>query len=146
MQHFPERTRDKLSAARKKGKWIGCHPVLGYDIDPKGGRIVVNADEAQHVRAMYNLYLKLGTLNAVWEPATASAYSLNMTVVPSGFLGYLSVWPAGGSQPEVSTLNAYKRQAVANAALVPAGASGAVRVYVTNTTHVIIDTNGYFGQ
>jgi site-specific DNA recombinase len=62
-----ERTRDKLSAARKKGKWIGGHPVLGYDIDPKGGRIVVNADEAQHVRAMYDLYLKLGTLNAVWE-------------------------------------------------------------------------------
>jgi len=29
-----ERTRDKLSAARKKGKWIGGHPVLGYDIDP----------------------------------------------------------------------------------------------------------------
>src|SRR5574340_751128 len=62
-----ERTRDKLSAARRKGKWIGGHPMLGYDIDPKGGRILVNADEAQHVRTMYDLYLKLGTLNAVWE-------------------------------------------------------------------------------
>ncbi len=41
-----ERTRDKLSAARKKGKWIGGHPVLGYDIDPKGGRILVNSEEA----------------------------------------------------------------------------------------------------
>jgi hypothetical protein len=49
--------------------------------------------------------------------------------------------PAG-----VSTLNASKGQAVANAALVPAGAAGAVNVYVTNTPHVIIDTNGYFGQ
>src|ERR1035437_4473286 len=28
-----ERTRDKMSAARRKGKWIGGHPVLGYDID-----------------------------------------------------------------------------------------------------------------
>ena len=37
-----ERTRDKMSAARRKGKWIGGHPVLGYDIDPKGGRIIVN--------------------------------------------------------------------------------------------------------
>lgn len=26
-----ERTRDKMSAARKKGKWVGGHPVLGYD-------------------------------------------------------------------------------------------------------------------
>jgi hypothetical protein len=79
-------------------------------------------------------------------PSTAAAYSLNMTVVPSGFLGYLTTWPTGGSQPVVSTLNAYKGQVVANAALVPAGTGGAVNVYVTNDTQVIIDTNGYFGQ
>ena len=29
-----ERTRDKLGAARRKGKWIGGKPVLGYDVDP----------------------------------------------------------------------------------------------------------------
>lgn len=79
-------------------------------------------------------------------PGDAAAYSLNMTVVPSGFLGYLATWPAGGSQPVVSTLNAYKGQVVANAAIVPAGTSGAINVYVTNPTHAIIDTNGYFGQ
>ena len=28
-----ERTRDKMSAARRKGKWVGGMPVLGYDID-----------------------------------------------------------------------------------------------------------------
>lgn len=31
-----ERTRDKLSAARRKGKWIGGWPVLGFDVDSKG--------------------------------------------------------------------------------------------------------------
>lgn len=36
-----ERTRDKLSAARRKGKFTGGWPVLGYDIDPNGGRLVV---------------------------------------------------------------------------------------------------------
>jgi hypothetical protein len=79
-------------------------------------------------------------------PSNAAAYSLNMTVVPSGILGYLTTWPAGGIQPLVSTLNALKGQIVANAAMVPAGTNGAVDVYVTNTTHVVIDTNGYFGQ
>jgi hypothetical protein len=69
-----------------------------------------------------------------------------MTVVPAGPLGYLATWPAGGNQPLVSTLNAAKGQVVANAALVPAGANLAVNVYVTNTTQVIIDTNGYFGH
>src|SRR5256714_2716584 len=41
-----ERTRDKLSAARRKGKWTGGNTVLGYDIDPQGGRLVVNEAEA----------------------------------------------------------------------------------------------------
>ena len=48
-----ERTRDKQSAARRKGKWIGGWPVLGYDVDPKGGRLVVNDQEAEQVRQMY---------------------------------------------------------------------------------------------
>jgi site-specific DNA recombinase len=29
-----ERTRDKMRAARRKGKWIGGYPILGYDVDP----------------------------------------------------------------------------------------------------------------
>src|SRR5258708_11259733 len=33
-----ERTRDKMSAARRKGKWVGGTPVLGYDVDPGGDR------------------------------------------------------------------------------------------------------------
>jgi hypothetical protein len=33
---------------------------------------------------------------------------------------------------------------VANAAIVPAGTSGSINVYVLQTTHVVIDGNGYF--
>src|SRR6058998_2420822 len=53
-----ERTRDKMSAARRKGKWVGGIPMLGYDVDPKGGRLVVNPDEAKQVRGIFNLYLE----------------------------------------------------------------------------------------
>jgi site-specific DNA recombinase len=53
-----ERTRDKMSAARRKGKWVGGIPVLGYDVDPRGGRLVINVDEAKQVRAIFNLYLE----------------------------------------------------------------------------------------
>lgn len=62
-----ERTRDKMSAARRKGKWIGGHPVLGYDIDPKGGKLVINAEEADHVRTIFALYLELGSLLPVLQ-------------------------------------------------------------------------------
>ena len=50
-----ERTRDKLSAARRKGKWIGGTPVLGYDVAPEGGRLVVNPAEAEQVREMFSI-------------------------------------------------------------------------------------------
>jgi site-specific DNA recombinase len=34
-----ERTRDKMSAARRKGKWVGGTPVLGYDVAPGGWKV-----------------------------------------------------------------------------------------------------------
>ncbi len=79
-------------------------------------------------------------------PATAAAYSLNVTVVPDGVLSYLTAWPTGAGQPFVSTLNSFDGSVVANAAIVPAGTGGAISIYVTNQTHVILDINGYFGE
>lgn len=77
-------------------------------------------------------------------PSGAQAYSLNVTVVPTGSLAYLTLWPTGLARPLVSTLNSFPGRVVANAALVPAGAGGAVSVFVTNDTHVVLDINGYF--
>jgi YVTN family beta-propeller protein len=77
-------------------------------------------------------------------PTTATAYSLNITVAPHGPLGYLTIWPTGGTQPSVSTLNSPDGRVKANAAIVPAGSQGGVNVYVTNTTDLIMDIDGYF--
>ena len=77
-------------------------------------------------------------------PTNAAAYSLNVTVVPSGPLGYLTIWPTGEGQPVVSTMNSVDGRVKADAAIVPAGSSGEVSVYVTNTTDVILDIDGYF--
>ncbi len=76
--------------------------------------------------------------------SSAAAYSLNVTVVPQGPLGYLTVWPAGRSQPNVSTLNSVDGRVKANAAIIPAGASQAISVFASNTTDVVIDIDGYF--
>lgn len=51
-----ERTRDKVCAARRRGKWTGGLPMLGYDIDPQGSRLVVNEPEAARVREIFDLY------------------------------------------------------------------------------------------
>ena len=52
-----ERTRDKIAATRRKGKWAGGHPILGYDVDPQGFKLLVNPAEAERVRAIFELYL-----------------------------------------------------------------------------------------
>jgi site-specific DNA recombinase len=57
-----ERTRDKIAATRRKGKWCGGIPILGYDVDPQVLRLVVNAQEATRVRAIFDLYLKYQAL------------------------------------------------------------------------------------
>jgi YVTN family beta-propeller protein len=77
-------------------------------------------------------------------PSTALGYSLNVTVVPAVPLGYLTIWPTGEQQPLVSTLNSTDGRIKANAAIVPAGAGGSVRVFASNTTQVVLDVNGYF--
>ncbi len=79
-------------------------------------------------------------------PSVPTAYALNFTVVPeTGYLGFLVAWPAGQGPPYTSTLNSWTGKVVANAALVPAGSDGAVSVYVTDPTDVVLDINGYFG-
>ena len=75
---------------------------------------------------------------------SAAAFSMNVSVVPNGSLGYLTVWPAGRSRPLVSTLNSLDGRIKANAAIIPAGANGEISVYATDTTNVIVDINGYF--
>jgi hypothetical protein len=77
-------------------------------------------------------------------PPSAQAYSLNITAVPSGPLGYLTIWPAGEAQPTVSTLNAETGTDTANAAIVPAGSGGQVSVFVTDDADLVLDVNGYF--
>ena len=78
-------------------------------------------------------------------PSNAVAYSLNVTVVPLTTLSYLTIWPAGEGQPTVSTLNSLDGRLKANAVIIPAGTpDGSVNVFVTNTTNVVLDINGYF--
>ncbi|MEN6386032.1 MAG: recombinase family protein [Phycisphaerales bacterium] len=61
-----ERTRDKIAGARRKGKWTGGYPILGYDIlrQPGGSKLVINKAEAQRVKQIFKKYLETGSLMA----------------------------------------------------------------------------------
>jgi hypothetical protein len=80
-------------------------------------------------------------------PSIAQAYSFNLTVLPHGVVGWVTLWPSGSPQPIVSTLNDYQGALIANAAIVPAGTPlGGVSVYNQGpaATDVVIDMNGFF--
>jgi site-specific DNA recombinase len=56
-----ERIRDKISASKRKGLWVGGMAPLGYDTRDR--KITVNEAEAACVRTIFRSYLKLGSLN-----------------------------------------------------------------------------------
>jgi DNA invertase Pin-like site-specific DNA recombinase len=58
-----ERIRDKISASKKKGMWMGGYVPLGYDADER--TLVVNAAEAETVRRIFALYRELGCVRRV---------------------------------------------------------------------------------
>lgn len=77
-------------------------------------------------------------------PNTAVAYSLNVTVIPKKQLGFVTIYATGEDQPATSTLNAMNGQPTANGVIVKAGTNGAVSVFATDETDLILDIDGYF--
>ena len=62
-----ERIRDKIAASKRKGMWMGGSVPLGYQ--PDGRTLKIDETEAETIRTLYDLYLKLGTLRDVKERA-----------------------------------------------------------------------------
>ena len=78
-------------------------------------------------------------------PATATAVALNVTVTDTTAAGYLSVYPAGLSQPVISNLNWIRGETVANLVIVPVGGGGRVDFYnAAGGTDLVVDLEGYF--
>ncbi len=64
-----ERIRDKISASKAKGMWMGGNLPLGYDLptDLTTRALVVNEAEAETVRFIFERYLELGTVRRLAE-------------------------------------------------------------------------------
>jgi hypothetical protein len=76
-------------------------------------------------------------------PGAAQAYVFNATVVPSGYMGYLTLWPDSEGQPVVSTLNAADGWVTSNMAIVP-NVNGKIDAYADGLTQLVLDISGYF--
>lgn len=82
-------------------------------------------------------------------PATAKSVAVNVVAVQPTAEGFLTLFPAGQSQPLASTLNFRAGIVRANNAVARLGAGGQLTVVYgvasgSATTHFILDVNGYF--
>lgn len=77
---------------------------------------------------------------------TATAVALNVTVVDPEGAGFVTVYPCGAAQPTASNLNYVPGVGVVvpNAVMAKVGTAGQVCVFVSASTHVIVDVNGFF--
>jgi hypothetical protein len=94
--------------------------------------------------------------NATWRipvagqngiPLTATAVSLNLTAIGAAGGGFLSLYPAGGTRPDVSSVNfGGGHKVVPNHVIVPLGQDGALDLFsgAGDAVHALIDIDGYY--
>ena len=79
-----ERTKDRMAAARRKGRWIGGRPFLGYDVAPEGRALLVNELEAIKVRRAFEIYLEERSLSQSVKRLRGEGIRLKQWVTRSG--------------------------------------------------------------
>jgi hypothetical protein len=75
-------------------------------------------------------------------PATATAISANITAVGPDAAGYVTAYGCGTTPPPTSTLNLQPGRDTANGAQVQLGTDGALCLFSTVATDLIVDING----
>ena len=105
---------------------------------------ILDTRTTQSVPAGAAITLNVAGVDGV--PADASAVSLNVTVTDTRDMGYITVWPTGGTRPYVSNLNFGSGQIVANLVTVKVGTGGTVSLFNSSGTPVdlVVDLGGYY--
>ncbi len=77
-----ERIRDKFSASRRKGMWMGGVPPLGYDVSER--KLVVNETEAELVRLIFNHFLRVGSATKLAQELRRAGHTTKTWVTQDG--------------------------------------------------------------
>lgn len=81
-----ERIRDKVAATKRKGKYCGGMPVLGYDVDRERKRLVVNEEEARLVRHVFTRFVRSGSTTLLAQELNAEGSITKSWVTKTGKL------------------------------------------------------------
>jgi DNA invertase Pin-like site-specific DNA recombinase len=90
-----ERIRDKVAATKRKGKYTGGPPVLGYDVDRERKRLVVNPEEAELVRHIFVRFLDTGCTTDLVGELNAQGYATKSWTTKQGVTRAGKPWNKG---------------------------------------------------
>ena len=77
-----ERTREKLFVQAQQGFWGGGHSPLGYDVMDK--KLVINSEEAQLVKRIFEYYLELPSTSKVTTRLNTEGYTSKQRKTKAG--------------------------------------------------------------
>ena len=77
-----ERIRDKITASKKKGMWMGGLPSLGYDV--KNRKLVVNEEEARTVVHIFRRYVELRSVRALQAELDSAGIRSKQRILADG--------------------------------------------------------------
>ena len=77
-----ERIRDKITASKKKGLWMGGNPPLGYDV--KNKELVVNEAEAETVRHIFRQYREIESVHELHSWIAAEGVTSKRRIMRDG--------------------------------------------------------------
>ena len=87
-----ERIRDKVAAAKRRGKYCGGAPILGYDVDPEQKKLQVNTEEAQVVQFIFRRFLETGSVMRVGQELNEQGYRTKAWTTRKGRVREGAVW------------------------------------------------------
>ena len=90
-----ERIRDKVAATKRKGKYCGGMPVLGYDVDRGAKRLVVNPQEAELVRHIFLRFIETGSTTELAKELNAAGHLTKSWTTRTGRLNPGRPWDKG---------------------------------------------------
>jgi len=79
-----ERTRDKIAAARRRGKWAGGPLILGYRVDRERRALEIIPEEAEVVRLAFELYLRTRSIGLTAKRLNARGFKQKKHVSKTG--------------------------------------------------------------
>ncbi len=92
-EQIGERTRDKISASRRRGKWTGGQLPLGYRLVDKKLKLI--EEEAALVREVFRLYLEHRSVLVVSQILSDRGYTTKHHIAETGRVREPRAWTKG---------------------------------------------------